>query len=156
VPDGVELERSDAEDDVAELAVPAQERPRPGGELAERERLHEVVVGAVVEPADPVLDLAARGQHQDPRRRRPVAALLGAERAADLAPPEPGQAEVEADQVVRVDARLDEGLVAGVRDVDGVPLAPQPGRDSVGQVLLVLDDEHAHGSPMVLLRFIPA
>ena len=59
------------------LARPA---PREGSQarqqLRERERLGQVVVGASVEPRDPVLDGVARGQHQDrgPRRRRRGAA----------------------------------------------------------------------------------
>ncbi len=45
-------------------AAPAQQRPHPGEQLVERERLHEVVVGAGVETGDAVGDLVARGQHQ--------------------------------------------------------------------------------------------
>lgn len=36
-----------------------------GEELLEAERLDEVVVGADLQALDPVLDLVARGQHQD-------------------------------------------------------------------------------------------
>ena len=35
-------------------------------------------------------------------------------------------------------------LVAGVGEIDGIPLAAQARGDRVGQVLLVLDDKHAH------------
>ena len=145
VPDGIELERADAERRAAAaVAVPAQQRPRPRRELAQLEGLDEVVVRPVVEPGDPVVDAAARGQHQDPRLRRAVRARLGADRTADLAASDRGQVQVEADQVVGVDARLHERLVAGVGEVDGIPLAAEAGGDRVGQVLLVLDDKHAH------------
>ena len=45
--------------------VAAQQRPDPRQQLAERERLDEVVVGAGVQPVDPVADGVAGGQHQD-------------------------------------------------------------------------------------------
>ena len=56
VADRVELERADAERRGAAVAVPPQQRARSRGELAQLERLDEVVVGPVVEPGDPVVD----------------------------------------------------------------------------------------------------
>ena len=47
---------------------PPQERAHAREELLERERLRHVVVGARVEPGDAVLDLDARGQHEDGQR----------------------------------------------------------------------------------------
>ena len=133
---------------VVELAGGAalllEQRPRPCRQLAQLEGLHEVVVGPVVKPGDPVVDAAARRQHQDPRLRRAVRARLGADRTADLPASDCGKVQVEADQVVRVDPSLEERLVARVREVDGIPLAAEARGDRVGQVLLVLDDKHAH------------
>ena len=42
-------------------------RAQAGEQLVERERLREVVVGAGVEPGDPVRDLVAGGEHEDRR-----------------------------------------------------------------------------------------
>ena len=55
-----------------DAARPALEGADPGEQLAEVERLHEVVVGARVEAVDPVRRRVAGGQHQD--RGRPVVA----------------------------------------------------------------------------------
>ena len=76
------------------LAGPAQQGADPGEQLLERERLHQVVVGAGLEPLDAVGDRVARGQHQDRR-----AAALGAKLAADLEPVDAGHEHVEDDQV---------------------------------------------------------
>ncbi len=66
-------------DDCAGRAgLPAQQRPHAGQQLAQRERLHEVVVGAVVEPGDAVLDTAPRREHQHPGQPTGIGgALLG-------------------------------------------------------------------------------
>jgi len=45
----------------------AQQRAQPREQLLERERLHQVVVGARVQPGDAVAHLVARGEHQDRR-----------------------------------------------------------------------------------------
>ena len=47
------------------LPAAANQRAQPREELAEIERLHEVVVGAGVEPLDARLDRVARRDHQD-------------------------------------------------------------------------------------------
>ena len=46
-------------------AAPPQQRLEPRGQLGDRERLDEVVVGAGLQPGHAVLDLVARGQHAD-------------------------------------------------------------------------------------------
>ena len=50
------------------IAAPPGQRPQPGHQLAERERLAQVVVGAQGQSVDPVVDRARGGQHQDPGR----------------------------------------------------------------------------------------
>ena len=73
VRDRVEHEVGVAEDlAVGAVARAAQQRAQTRLELAQRERLDQVVVGADVESLDPVVDRVARGQHQD---RGPVARL---------------------------------------------------------------------------------
>ena len=52
---------------------PALERTEPGQQLAEIERLDQVVVGAGVQPGDPVSRGIPRSQHQH-RRDRAAAA----------------------------------------------------------------------------------
>ena len=82
------------------LLGPAEDRLDPGGELARRERLRDVVVGAELEAGDPVGLLVARGQHHDRHLR------LGAHLPADLEAVDPGQADVEHDEPDRVAAQL--------------------------------------------------
>ena len=54
------------------LVTAADQRAQPGEQLAEVERLDQVIVGAAVEPFDARLDRVARGQHQDRARRSPI------------------------------------------------------------------------------------
>ena len=63
--DRVELEIREVQGAVVAGGSPAQQRAQAGEELAERERLDEIVVGARVETVDSVLDRVARRQHQD-------------------------------------------------------------------------------------------
>ena len=63
----------------------ADQRAQAREQLAEVERLHQVVVGACVEPADPVLHLVSRREHQ---HRHPV--LVAPQLPADGEPVRPG------------------------------------------------------------------
>src|SRR5436309_2832690 len=73
------------------------ERSDSREQLVEGERLHEVVVGAGVEPVDAIAHGRARREHQD----RDLIAR-GAETPADLDAVESGQTKIEDDRVVRV------------------------------------------------------
>ena len=66
-------------------AEPAKQRAQPGEQLVERERLHDVVVGARVETGDPVGDLVPRGQHQDRAASCPSGECAGRPRARPAA-----------------------------------------------------------------------
>ena len=124
----------------------AQQGADPREQLAEREGLDEIVVGAGVEPLDLVLDGVARRQHQDLR-----AHAAGAQLAAELeAVARAGQQQVEDDEIRsgRADALQRRVGVAG--DVDGVALLGQALLEELGDPLLVLDDENLHDD--VLLR----
>jgi hypothetical protein len=121
--------------------VAAQQGPHPRLELVEVERLDQVVVGALVQPEDPVAGGVAGGQHQHPGR---LAGVVGPDAPDHLDAVEAGQVQVQADHVVVVDAHLVDRLLAVVGDVDGVALPTQAARDRVGQVGLILDDQHPH------------
>ena len=72
---------------------PAQDGPDAGDQLARAERLGQVVVGAELE-AEQLVELVVAGGEHDDRDGRVAAELAG-----DVEPVEPGQAEVEHDEV---------------------------------------------------------
>ena len=119
---GAEVEREVAEaEDLALRAGPApEERPQPGQQLGQRERLDEVVVGAGVETLHTVVDGVAGGQHED---RRVVAGRP--QPPADGQAVEAGEPEVEHDRVGRAEAQdLQRGRAVGGR-LDLVALESQ-------------------------------
>ena len=116
-----------------------EQRAQSGQQHDERERLGEVVVGAGVERLGVVVLAVLRRQHQD---RCPVAAV--AELLAHPVPVDAGQHDVEHDHVVRVLGGHPEPVGAGERHVDGEALGLQAAPHRPGDLLLVLDDEHAH------------
>ena len=65
--------------------------------------------------------------------------------AADVVAVDHRQVAVEDDDVVVVDADPLQRRGAVVHDVDGHGLPAQPGGHRIGEQLLVLDDEYAHG-----------
>ena len=96
----------------------AEQRLDPRDELAEVEGLDEVVVGAHLEAADPVLDVVERGEHEH-REPRVAAAQL----PADLVAVVTRQQHVEDHRVVVAGGGLVERVVAGVREIDREALA---------------------------------
>ena len=139
---GIEAQVADPELDRPLGRAAPHQRPQPGEQLGEGERLGQVVVGAAVEAGDPVGDRVARGQQQD---RRPDPGL--AQPPADLEPVDPGQHDVEHDRVVVGRLGHPERVLALDRDVGGDSLAAHPAPDQAGHLHLVLDDQHAHGGP---------
>ena len=123
---------------------PPQQRPHPGDELADAERLGQVVVGAALETDDGVGLLAAGGQHQH--------------RGVDVGPAAPqrlahgdavhaGQHQVEHHQVEAGRGQPGEGLaaVAHVHRLQPFEAEVQP--DQLTDVRVVLDDQNmGHGS----------
>src|SRR5258708_3472336 len=95
---GLEVE-AELADDQAVADTGRRLSPRqgadPGQQLGEGEGLGQVVVGAGVQPRDPVLDRGPGGQHQDRRLDS-----LGANLAANLESVHPRQHHVPDDQVV--------------------------------------------------------
>ena len=126
-----------AADRVRQVAVRApQEGLDPAHQLAQPERLGQVVVGAELE-ADDLVDLVvARGQDEDRH--------LGAGRAQaaeDLEAVDPGQPDVEDDEVGRLVRGDVQALLARAGDGDLVPLLLEGVLDPASDGVLVFDDE---------------
>ena len=115
---------------------PARDGADAGDQLAQPERLDDVVVGAELEPDDPVGLLAARGDDDD----RHVGAL--AQLPADVEPVGVREPQVEQDEV-RL-GRLERRRTGrGALDLEA--LAAEPLDERLGDCVLVLDDQDAHG-----------
>ena len=106
-----------------DAARPALEGADAGEQLAEVERLDEVVVGAGVEAADPVGRRVAGGEHQD--RRRPLVATRPVD---DLDALRAGHPPVEDRDVVLVELQLVDRVVAALDGVDVVAAVGQAER----------------------------
>ena len=78
-------------------------------------------------------------QHRGPPTR-------GAQLGADLQPVAAREHQVQDDRAVLVLGRPPEPVDAVVGHVDGIPLGLEPAADAVGQLDLVLDDQHPHGT----------
>jgi hypothetical protein len=121
-------------------AITTQQRPHPRHQFREGERLDEVVIGAVVEARDAVVERVPSGEHQHSRLRIGV----GPHTTTHLATVDTRHRDVEAQQVVGVDRGLVEGVGSIVRDIHGVALASQTARHRVGQFDLVVDHQDSH------------
>jgi hypothetical protein len=122
-----------------ERRAPGQ-RAQPREQLRERERLGQVVVGALVEAAHAVGHPIAGGEHDD---RDPDPRL--AEPAADLEPVHVRQPHVEDDGVELDRPRERDSLLASNGDVDDDPLAAQGAADGRAHAHVVLHEQHPHG-----------
>ena len=104
----------------------SQQRPHSAPELADRERLRDVVVRAELEPDHLVELVVSRRQHHDRHgAARP-------EPLADLEPVEPRQHHVKHDKVDGLRGETGEGLVPVPRLDDAVSVA----LERIGQELL--------------------
>src|SRR5688572_2464890 len=132
-------------DHAAALAAAAADQgARARLQLAQVERLHQVVVGADVERADAVLDLAPRGHHQDRRR-----VLRPAHRLQEIEAGAVWQVDVEDHQVVVLDSdSIARGPAPG-HAVDRMAAAREVGDDRFGDVFGVFDQQNAQ-RPWVL------
>ncbi|MNW61179.1 hypothetical protein D3C74_392180 [compost metagenome] len=115
------------------------EGAEPGDELGELERLGQIVVGAEAEPVHTVVEGArcCEHQHRGPGR-------VGRQAPADLVPVHAGDVPVEQYHVVVVQVDGEERRVAVRGHVGRDRLHGQTCPDGVGQVLLVLHDQHSH------------
>ncbi len=137
---GVDHEVADDEPGREHLAASPGEGAEPGQELAEVERLGEVVVGAGVEPRDALLDRIEGGEHEDGD-----GAAGGADCLADLEPGGPRHQDVEDDDVVVVLARQGQRLGAIGGEVDDVRRLAQAAGDGLAQLTVILGEQDAHG-----------
>ena len=117
-------------------APPPQQRLQARGQLGDRERLDEVVVGAGLQAGDAVLDLVARGQHADGHVDA-VAAQLA--HHADAV--EPGHRHVEHDDRRRALRDGGERLQAVRGGGHGEALEAQRALEGLPDGGLVVDDE---------------
>ena len=120
--------------------LPPQVRADAGEQLAEPERLGEVVVGAGLQADHDVHLVGARGQHDQHH------AGGGAQPPADLHAVQVGQAEVEQGHVERPPGRGVEPLAPGPLPRHRVPVRPQAAGQRGADRLVVLDDQQVrHG-----------
>jgi len=135
----IETERTDRDDHRSFRRIATSEGAEPSQQLTEGERLSEIVIGACVESANPIIDRPARGNHDD---RRPVAraAKVTTGRETVLI----GEHDVEHHDVVcrvREHRARVTGCACHVTDhVDGAQRPSDCGRHGY----VVLDDQHAH------------
>lgn len=135
----VELDAGALQDGRQRHARTASEGTHACRQLAEREGLGQIVVGADLQALDTVADVAGRREHQHAGGHAELDDL-----AADIVAVHEREVPVEDDHVVVVDADALQGGRTVVHDVDGHGLPAQSGGHRIGEQLLVLDDEYAH------------
>ena len=116
-----------------------RERPQPREQLAEGERLDQVVVGARVEPLDPVLDRVAGGQHQHRRPDAARAKLAAGRKAVDA-----GKHHVEHDHVVGRGGAIHSAVLAGRGEIGRMTLLAEAANKQLTEPRLVFDHQDAH------------
>src|ERR1019366_4404736 len=135
----VELHVSFGQDDGARPVTPAGERPQPGGELQQAERLDEVVVRPGIQPAHPVSHAVSRGQHE---HRGPLS--LFPESAAELESVEVREHDIQDDRPVGVLGGQPQAVLAAAGDVDGVPFLFQRAFEEPGHPGFIFHHEYPH------------
>ena len=118
----------------------AQHRLDPQHHLPRAERLGHVVVRPELETDDAVDLLALGGQHDEWQRPRAGVAL---EDARHLEPVEPGQHQVEQQEIWGVTADALQGGVAALFQLDVEALFLQVVAEDLGEIGLVLDEQDA-------------
>jgi hypothetical protein len=116
-----------------------QQRAHATAELADRERLRDVVVRAQLEPEHLVELVVAGGEHDDRHR------ALGAEPLADLEPVELRQHQVEHDEVDVLLREPRQRLLAVARVHDAEALALEREGEQLLHRVLVVDEQDGGG-----------
>ena len=135
----VDHQITDDDDRRERVHAAARERAESGQQFAEVEWLGEIVVGAGIEPSDPVLNGVERREHQN---RHPIAA--GTDGAADIDTAHAGQQHIEDHGVIRTGFRECEGVRTGrglLHLVGGFPQSPD---DGGAERTVVFGEKQAH------------
>ena len=117
----------------------AQQRPHPGQQFLERERLGQVVVGAGIEAGHPLGHRVARGQHQD---RQVVAGA--AELTADFEAVQPRHHHVEHQGVRPIAGDQLERFESVLGQLDRVAVEGERPAQGFAHRAIVVDDKYAH------------
>mmetsp|Transcript_30097 Transcript_30097/g.54744 ORF Transcript_30097/g.54744 Transcript_30097/m.54744 type:complete len:263 (+) Transcript_30097:6986-7774(+) len=119
-------------------ASPTQEHLDARDQLREGKWLDQVVVRPTLQAAHPILDLAARGQHEDRNRPRMT------QSREDRQPIDARKHPIQDDKVVLVHGRHVESVDAGVSYLDLVALLGQSFAQVSGRLDFVFDDQDFH------------
>jgi hypothetical protein len=122
----------------------AEQRPNPREELGQRKRLDQIVVGALIQAKDAIVDAVASGQNQDWRLQVPLPQGL-----QDFEPVPPRQHQIEYDQIEHFSVRAKKPVLARYGDDNVVMLCLQGRLEHLSQFPLIFDDQNAHDSEMV-------
>jgi hypothetical protein len=134
---GVQREVADDDRGAAAWWTAPEQRAQAREQLLALEGLDEVVVGPGVEALDARLERVARGEHEDRH-------VIGRPQPPrDLDAVELRQPEVEDDEVGVEGRRLVQRGLAVAGDAHLVTLQAQGALEHLGDLLVVLDDEHA-------------
>ena len=117
----------------------SQQRAQTREQLAQREGLDQVVVGAGIEARHAIVDRIARGEHQD---RRPIARLAHA--PADLEAVHVGHRDVEDHGVELLGGEAVERLATVLGERDVVALEGERPLHGRAQRGLVIDQQDSH------------
>ena len=121
------------------MAARRSKRAHPAAELADRERLRDVVVGAELEPEHLVQLVVAGGQHDDRHAARRPQAL------ADLEPVQLRQHQVEHDEVEALLREPRQRLLAVARLDDAEAVALERIGEELLNRVLVVDEQDGGG-----------
>ena len=137
--DQIDIEIADRQARRLRRTAAADERANARNQLGKGEWLDEVVVGAAVEAGDAVLERVARGQYQNGRLQS-----AGTNRAQNLQAVPPGETEIEKHGIERFGVDPKERRFARAFHDHVVLFSLEPLAQSVGDLLLVLDDQDSH------------
>src|SRR6266851_355266 len=138
----VEFEIGDAKVAIEQVARPAQLRFQPGDQFLQRERLHQVVVGAAAQAMNAVLQAAARGQDHD--RNGVVLLPYLAQQLQSVAV---GQAEVEDQGRIKGPAENAPGVLDRRQDVGLIACRLQALCQELSELLVIFNDQQSHPGP---------
>ncbi len=121
-------------------ARPPQQRTGAGHQLANTERLGEIIVRAAFQPEHLVAFFAAGGEHQD---RHILVRALAAHRAADRNAVDTRQHQVEDDQIKRLGGGAHQRLLPVGNRLDLETFEAEVELDQLADVGFVFDDQDA-------------